>query len=212
MIIERLVVGPIEANCYIIGDEASKEGLVIDPGADGKMIIKRVAELGLNIKYIILTHSHFDHVLATAAVKDASGALLAVHKSDSSTLNDGLLARLAGIVTEKVPEPEILLGGWDNLSIGNLTFTVIHTPGHTPGGIALYGQDVIFTGDTMFQTGIGRTDLPGGNYEQIMDSINSRLMVLDDEIKVYPGHGPDTTIGDERRGNPFLVNPPRRNC
>lgn len=212
MIVERLIVGPIEANCYIIGDEDSKEGLVIDPGADGRMIIKRVAELGLKIKYIILTHSHFDHVLATGLVKDASGALLAVHESDSSTLNDGLLARLAGIGTERVPEPEILLKGWDNLSVGKLIFTAIHTPGHTPGGITLYGHDVVFTGDTMFKNGIGRTDLPGGNYEQIIDSINSRLMVLDDDIKVYPGHGPDTTIGDERRGNPFLVNPPRRDC
>lgn len=184
MIIERLVVGPIEANCYIIGDEASKEGMVIDPGADGKKIIKHITELGLSIKYIILTHSHFDHVLATSVVKEATGALLAVHESDSNTLNDGLLARLAGMVTVKVPEPEILLRGWDNLSIGNLKFTVIHTPGHTPGGIALYGQDVVFTGDTLFEAGIGRTDLPGGDYEQIIDSINSRLMVLDDEIKV----------------------------
>ena len=212
MIIERLVVGPIEANCYIVADEASKEGMVIDPGADASTILKRVLQLGLKIKYIVLTHSHFDHVSAAGAVKKATGAILAVHEADARSLNDGLLARLAGIVSEKVPPPDMLLKGWEELAVGDLKFIVLHVPGHSSGGIALYGQDIVFTGDTLFEESIGRTDLPGGNYNQIIDSINCRLLDLDDDIKVYPGHGPDTTIGAERRGNPYLVNPPQREC
>ncbi|MEN8614373.1 MBL fold metallo-hydrolase [Dehalogenimonas sp. THU2] len=212
MIIERLIVGPIQANCYIVADEGSREGLVIDPGADAATILKRVLQLGLKIKYIILTHSHFDHVAATGAVKKATGAKLAIHEADAGSLNDGLLARLAGIVTEKAPPPDMLLKGWEKFTIGKIDFTVLHVPGHSPGGIALYGADVVFTGDSLFEESIGRTDLPGGDYATLIDNLNTRLMALDDAIKVYPGHGPDTTIGTERRGNPFLVNPPRREC
>ena len=212
MIIERLVVGPIEANCYIVADEKTKEGIVIDPGDDAEDILKRIQQLGLKIKYIVLTHSHFDHVSATAAVKKATDAKLAIHAADAKSLNDGMLARLAGLVHQQVPQPDILLKGWDDLSIGEVHFTVLHVPGHTAGGIALYGQDVVFTGDTLFKGSIGRTDLPGGNYDQIIDSINCRLLALDDDISVYPGHGDVTTIGLERENNPFLVDAPRKQC
>jgi hydroxyacylglutathione hydrolase len=212
MIIERLTVGPIEANCYIVADEETKEGIVIDPGDDSQDIVRRIQQLGLKIKYIILTHSHFDHVSATAVVKNATGAKLAIHEADAGSLNDGMLARLAGFVHQPVPRPDLILKGWEDVSVGNLQFTVLNVPGHTQGGIALYGQDVVFTGDTLFEGSIGRTDLPGGNYDRIIDSINSRLLVLDDDIKVYPGHGEQTTIGCERDHNPFLVNPPRKQC
>jgi glyoxylase-like metal-dependent hydrolase (beta-lactamase superfamily II) len=212
MIIERLVVGPIQANCYIVADEVAKEGLIIDPGADAAAILKRVAHLGLKIKYVVLTHSHFDHVLAAGAIKKATGAVLAVHEADAKSLNDGFLARMAGIVLDKVPPPDLLLKGWEDIAVGGLSFTVLHLPGHSPGGIALYGQDVVFTGDSLFEQSIGRTDLPGGDYQQLIDSLNCRLLALDDDIKVYPGHGSDTTIGAERRGNPYLVNPPQREC
>ena len=212
MIIERLVVGPIEANCYIIADEKTKEGIVIDPGDDSQDIIKRIQQLGLKIKYIVLTHSHFDHVSATTAVKKATDAKLAIHEADAKSLNDGMLARLAGLVHQPVPQPDVLLKGWEDITIGDLHFTLLHVPGHTPGGIALYGQDVVFTGDTLFEGSIGRTDLPGGSYDQIIDSINCRLLALDDDIKVYPGHGGPTTIGFERTYNPYLVNPPRKQC
>lgn len=212
MIIERLAVGPIEANCYIVADEASKEGIVIDPGDDAPVILKRILQLELKIKYIVLTHSHFDHVSATGAIKTATGAKLAIHEADAKGLNDSLLSRLAGFVHQKVPPPDVLLKGWEDIALGKLHFTVFHVPGHTPGGIALYGGDVVFTGDTLFRGSIGRTDLPGGNYDQIIDSINYRLLALDDDIKVYPGHSSETTIGFERQSNPFLVNPPRREC
>jgi glyoxylase-like metal-dependent hydrolase (beta-lactamase superfamily II) len=212
MILERLTVGAIEANCYLVGDETTKEGLVIDPGADAELIISRIRQLGLKIKYIILTHGHFDHTAATGAVKEATGAVLAVHQGDLELLNDDSLPRLIGFSATPVPAPEMILQGWEDLSIGEMKFTVLHVPGHSPGGIALYGQDTVFTGDALFAGGIGRTDLPGGDYNTLIDSLNTRLLALDDAIKVYPGHGPDTTIGDERRGNPFLVNPPRREC
>ncbi|XUX01370.1 MAG: MBL fold metallo-hydrolase [Dehalogenimonas sp.] len=212
MIIECLVVGPIEANCYIVADEKTKEGMIIDPGEDAEDIVHRVKELGLKIQYIILTHSHFDHVAGTTSVKKATGARLVVHEADSSSLNNSMLARLAGCTHQPVPEPDLLLKGWEDLSIGELHFTVLNVPGHTPGGIALYGQDVVFTGDTLFQGSIGRTDLPGGEYDQIIDNINRRLMILDDAVKVYPGHGEPTTIGFERKNNPFLVNPPWKQC
>jgi hydroxyacylglutathione hydrolase len=212
MIIERLTVGPIEANCYIVADEKTKEGLVIDPGDDPQDILKRIQQLALTIKYIVLTHGHFDHVSATAAVKTATNAKLAIHEADAESLNDSMLARLAGVIHKQVPRPDILLKGWEDLTIGGLHFTILPVPGHTPGGIALYGQDVVFTGDTLFEGSIGRTDLPGGDYYQIIDSINSRLLVLDDDIGVYPGHGEQTTIGVERDYNPFLVNPPRKQC
>ena len=212
MLIERLVVGPIEANCYIVADEKTKEGLIIDPGDDSQIVIERVQQLGLKIKYIVLTHSHFDHVSATAAVKKATDAKLAIHDADAKSLNDSMLARLAGFVHQPVPQPDILLKGWEDITIGDLHFTVLHVPGHTTGGIALYSQDVVFTGDTLFGGSIGRTDLPGGNYNQIIDSINCRLLVLDDNIKVYPGHGDVTTIGFERQNNSFLVNSPRKQC
>ena len=212
MLIERLVVGPIEANCYIVADEKTKEGIVIDPGDDAEVIIKRILQLALKIKYVLLTHSHFDHVSATAAVQKETNAKLAIHDADAKSLNDGMLARLAGFVHQPVPQPDILLKGWEDITIGDLHFTVLHVPGHTTGGIALYSQDVVFTGDTLFGGSIGRTDLPGGNYNQIIDSINCRLLVLDDNIKVYPGHGDVTTIGFERQNNSFLVNSPRKQC
>lgn len=212
MIVERLTVGPIEANCYLVGDDTTGEGLVIDPGAGAELINRRIQHMGLKIRYIILTHGHFDHTAATCAVKAATGARLAAHQADLEMLNDDFLPRMIGFRMEPVPAPDIVLQGWEDINIGELKFTVLHLPGHSPGGIALYGQDTVFTGDSLFSGGIGRTDLPGGNYDTLIDSLNTRLLVLDDDIKVYPGHGPDTTIGDERRGNPYLVNPPRREC
>ena len=212
MIVETLKVGPIEANCYIVGDEPSRQGMIIDPGADAGLIINKIRELGLEIKYIILTHGHFDHTAAAGAVKEATGAKLAVHESDAAGLNDDFLPRMMGMAMDEIPLPEIRLKGWESFDIGELSFTVLHVPGHSPGGIALYGCDAVFTGDALFAGGIGRTDLPGGDYDKLMESLNTRLLTLDDDIKVYPGHGPDTTIGDERRGNPFLANPPRREC
>jgi len=205
VIIERLEVGPFAANCYIVGDKAGGQGVIIDPGDEAGRILGMAKKLELDIKHIVLTHGHIDHVGALREVKEATGAGVAVHADDVLTLKDRSLSIFLGIPYHAPPEIDRLLEDGDVISVGGLGFTVIHTPGHTPGGICLLGEGVVFTGDTLFQYGIGRGDLPGGSYEQLMESIKSRLMVLDDGIKVYPGHGPETTIGTERRGNPFLI-------
>lgn len=204
MILRTLVVGPFESNCYIVGSESTKEGLIIDPGAEANEILKNVNELSLDIKTIALTHAHIDHIGALKEVKDATGAEIAIHSDDASLLRDRSFGMAFGISYPVPPSPDRLLNGGDSLDIGDLHFLVLHTPGHSRGGICLLGHGVVFSGDTLFNYGIGRTDFPGCSYSQIMNSIHTKLMVLPDNTIVYPGHGPDTTIGAERRGNPFL--------
>ncbi len=204
MIFKRLVVGPFASNCYIIGSESNKEGVIIDPGAEAEEILKNIKDLGLKTKFIVLTHGHIDHIGALKEVKDATGAEAAIHTDDAKSLNDHSLGRVFGLSYPPPPAPDRLLKDGDSIDFGNLHLLVLHTPGHSPGGICLLGEGVVFSGDTLFNYGIGRTDLPGGSYSQLMNSIHTKLMILPDNTIVYPGHGPDTTIGTERRGNPFL--------
>lgn len=205
MIIEKLEVGPFASNCYIVGAESNKEGMIIDPGAEANKILGKVEDLGLEIKFIVLTHAHIDHIGALKEVKDATDAEFAVHTDDAKSLQMKPPAYVAPFFPPKnPPPPDRLLKGGDSIDIGDLRFLVLHTPGHSPGCICLLGEGVVFSGDTLFNFGIGRTDFPGGSYSQIMDSIHTKLMILPDNTIVYPGHGPDTTIGTERRGNPFL--------
>ena len=205
MIIEGLVVGPLASNCYIVGAESNKEGMIIDPGADAEVILKKVSDLGLDIKHIVLTHGHIDHIGALKEIKEATGAEIAVHAEDAASLQgQSFVAEQFGIPFQDPPPPDRLLQDGDSIDIGDLRFSVLHTPGHSPGGICLFGEGALFSGDTLFNFGIGRYDLPGGDYYQLMNSITTRLMVLPDETAVYPGHGPATTIGAERRANPFL--------
>ena len=204
MILKTLVVGPFMSNCYIVGSESTKEGLIIDPGAEANEILKNVKDLGLNIKAIALTHAHIDHIGAVKDVKEATGAEVAVHTDDVSLLQDRSFGTAFGISYPAPPAPDRLLNGGDSIDIGDLRFSVLHTPGHSQGGICLFGHGLVFSGDTLFNYGIGRTDFPGCSYGQLMNSIQTKLMVLPDNTAVYPGHGPSTTIGAERRGNPFL--------
>lgn len=204
MILKTLVVGPFMSNCYIVGSESTKEGLIIDPGAEAREILNDVKDLGLNIKTIALTHAHIDHIGAVKEVKDATGAEVAVHTDDISLLKDRSFGMAFGISYPTPPAPDRLLNGGDSIDIGELHFMVLHTPGHSQGGICLFGHGLIFSGDTLFNYGIGRTDFPGCSYGELMNSIHTKLMVLPDNTIVYPGHGPSTTIGTERRGNPFL--------
>jgi len=203
VILKKLVVGPIASNCYIVGSEATKEGMIIDPGADADEILKKVRGLGLKIKLIVLTHRHPDHVGAAGQVKEATGAEVAAHVEAAKYLPQSP-SYIFESPYQASPYPDRLLKGGDSVDIGDLHFTVLHTPGHTPDGISLMGNGVVFTGDTLFNYGIGRYDLVDGNYQQLMDSIHNKLMVLPDDTRVYPGHGPDTTISTERRANPFL--------
>ncbi len=207
MILKTLVVGPFASNCYIVGSDSSKQGLIIDPGAEPKLILKSVNDLGLKIGLILVTHAHIDHIGALAAVKENTGAKFVIHESEAKA-GLGMFSRMLSSVTggsfSQPPKPDRLLKDGDIVDIDELRFTILHTPGHSPGGISLYGHGILFSGDTLFNHGIGRTDFPGCSYEQIMDSIQNKLMKLPDETIVYPGHGPSTTIGEEKRGNPFF--------
>ncbi len=205
MIIRKLEVGLFASNCYIVG--FNREGMIIDPGDEAKRILNEVKNLGLDIKIIALTHGHIDHIGALKEIKEATGAQVAIHSDDVGALKDRFLSIFLGIRHRSPPPPDRLLNDGDVISVGELKFTVIYTPGHTQGSICLLGEGVLFSGDTLFNYGVGRSDLPGsgGNHEQLIESIKKRLLVLGDDIKVYPGHGPETTIGTERRGNPFLI-------
>lgn len=204
MILARLAVGPLAANCYIVGSEVTKEGMIIDPGDEAGKILSKVKDLQLDIKFIVLTHGHIDHIGAVKEVCGATGAEIYVHTDDAQSLKGWRMSSMLGSFYPAPPPPDRLLKGGDNINIGDLHFLVLHTPGHTPGGICLLGQGVVFTGDTLFNYGIGRTDLLGGSQHQLLTSLHTKLMVLPDNTIVYPGHGPESTIGAERRGNPFL--------
>jgi glyoxylase-like metal-dependent hydrolase (beta-lactamase superfamily II) len=190
-----------------VGPEAGKHGLIIDPGAEGKQILRAVNDSGLRISIIVITHAHIDHVGALAAVKEGTGAKFAIHEAEAAA-SLGMFSRMLSSMTggsfSQPPKPDRLLKDGDTIDVDGLSFTVLHSPGHSPGGISLYGNGILFSGDTLFNYGIGRTDFPGGSYEQIMDSIKNKLLKLPENTMVYPGHGPATTIGEEKRGNPFL--------
>jgi len=208
MIVKALVVGPFASNCFIAGSEKTKEGIIIDPGADAPNILNTVRNLGLSIVLIVATHNHIDHVGALRAVKDATEAKYAVHEADSKEAMPAMFGRMMGLMfgssLRAPPKPDRFLKDGDVIEIGDLRFKVLYTPGHTPGGISLLSDGVVFCGDTLFNYGIGRTDLAGGDYGKLMDSIITKLMVLPDSTIVYPGHGPETTIGAEKKWNPFL--------
>ena len=166
--------------------------------------MENVKDLQLDIKFAVITHGHIDHIDALAEVKAATGAEFYTHAGDARFIQERPLHSIIGVDYPTLPAPDKWLKGGESMDIGDLQFLVLHTPGHSSGGICLLGQGVVFTGDTLFNCGIGRADLLGGSYSELMNSIHTKLMVLPDNTTVYPGHGPDTTIGTERTGNPFL--------
>lgn len=203
MIVRKLVVGQIASNCYIVGSEKTKDGMIIDPGADAKEILRTVEKLGLKIKLIVLTHRHPDHVGAAAQVMAATGTEVAGHAEMAKYLPQSP-SYIYQPPYEAAPSPSRILKEGDNIDIGDLHFTVLHTPGHTPCGISLVGEGHVFTGDTLFNYGIGRYDMIDGDGNTLINGIKSKLLTLPPETIVHPGHGPDTLIATERRANPFL--------
>jgi glyoxylase-like metal-dependent hydrolase (beta-lactamase superfamily II) len=179
--------------------------MIIDPGTMADEILHYVKETDLQIKVIVLTHGHMDHTGALAAVKQDTGAEIAIHAEDAPFLRAGNpTMRAAGGSPEEAPTPDRLLKEGDVIDLGEYHFKVLHTPGHTPGGICLLEDGIVFTGDTLFQFSVGRTDFPGGSHDLLIENIQTKLMTLPDDTKVCPGHGPDTTVAIERRINPFL--------
>jgi len=204
MLIETLSVGPYGTNCYLWAATHGGCAVVIDPGDDGVRILRRVKDLVLDVTCIVLTHGHHDHTGALKELKDATGAEIAMHVADADMLRNNTLAAMLGLKACYPLPPDKQLEDGQKVVVGGVEFSVLHTPGHSRGSICLLGDGVVFTGDTLFQAGIGRTDLPGGNYTELIDSIESKLLSLPDNTRVYPGHGPSTTIGDEKRNNPFF--------
>jgi len=206
LIIRTLLVGLIQTNCYLVGDEATRKGAVIDPGGDPDATLAAIESEGLTIEYILNTHAHFDHIAANEALHTATGALLALHPADMELLTAGGGGEWFGLPSASGGHPDVQIRDGQELTVGRLRLKVLHTPGHSPGHVAFYlaNEGVLFAGDALFQNGIGRTDLPGGDYATLIASIRRRLLTLPDETVVYPGHGPRTTIGAERKHNPFL--------
>lgn len=205
MILIRLVVGPLQVNCYILADEKTKDAVVIDPGDDAEEILRVIREKGLAVRFIVNTHAHFDHVGANKALKDATGAQILLHERDAVVLKSSPQhAAVFNLTTTASPPADRFVQHGEVITAGEVSLRVLHTPGHSPGGICLTEQGMVFTGDALFAGSIGRTDLPGGDLMTLLGGIKAHLLSLPDDTRVFPGHGPDTTIGDERRDNPFL--------
>lgn len=203
--VEPLVVGPLFSNCYIVYDDAVKQGVIIDPGDDADVILKAVRELHIEIRYILATHGHFDHVGAVAPLKTELKAEFLAHEGDFFFIKDGEnAARRWGVDIEQPPKPDRFIVDEEIIEIGGFQLKVLHTPGHSPGGVSYLYNAMVFAGDTLFQGSIGRTDFRKGSFEELTKSIKTRLYILPDETIVYTGHGPITTIGDEKRYNPYV--------
>ena len=206
LILECLGVPPFESNCWILGCSETQAAIVIDPG-DEAGILHTLKAHKLAVKYLIHTHGHLDHVSATAAIQQQTGAPVLLHEADQILLDNlELQATMFGLTVPAPPTVDQYICERDSINWGKYTLSVIETPGHSPGGICLNleGEAILFAGDTLFQDSIGRTDLWGGDHEQLLDAIRDKLWQLDDDTIVCPGHGPRTTIGREKRENPFL--------
>ena len=207
MIHEILPVGPLQCNCSVIGDEASREAIVIDPGDQVDDVLNLIQKHGLIVKQIVVTHAHIDHVGGAMKLRAATGAPILLNQNDQALLKMlDLQAAWIGVAAPGKVEIDQSLGQADTVKAGSLAASVLHTPGHTEGSICLYfaPEKKLIAGDTLFAGSIGRTDLPGGSFDKIMRSIHEKVLALPDETIVVPGHGPLTTIGEERETNPFL--------
>ncbi|MDY6296089.1 MAG: MBL fold metallo-hydrolase [Schwartzia succinivorans] len=204
MKVEYFVVGPIDVNCYVISDD-NGIGAVIDPGGNAERILAYIKKENLDIRYVLNTHGHGDHIGADDAVRDGTGAPLYIHAADADMLTDARKNLSAFMGYQALARPaDVLLHGGEEITVGDIKLKVVCTPGHSAGGVCFVGDGFVFSGDALFADSIGRTDFPGGAQVELVGSIKRELMVLPDETEVYPGHGPKTTIGWERVYNPYL--------
>lgn len=202
---QMVIVGPLETNCYIFFCPETKECAIIDPGAEAERICPIVTSLDLKPVIILNTHGHVDHTGANLEIKQRYQIPIALHAADLPLLEENLQLEYGLILGAKpTPRPDRILSDGDTIKIGQSSLMVIHTPGHSPGSVCFYTDGILFSGDSLFCGGVGRTDLPGGSWKELVKSLRSRILMYPDETVVLPGHGPKTTIGEEKESNPFL--------
>lgn len=203
MKIDTLVIGPLQVNCFIIYDEGRDDAIVVDPGDEAEKIIKLIEDRKLKVSRIVCTHAHFDHVGAVARMKEKTGAAVMLHKGDLDIyMRADKQGALWGFHIEQPPAPDMHMLEGDEIAVGRFRLKVLHTPGHSPGGICLYGEGVIITGDTIFAGSVGRTDFPGGSLDELKKSF-ARIIALPAQTRMFPGHGPLSTVGNEKKNNFF---------
>jgi hydroxyacylglutathione hydrolase len=205
MLFQELTVGPLDVNCYILGCEETKEAVVIDPGGNAEEIKDSLDRLNLKAVFLLITHGHFDHTGGLKKLKELTNSSICIHKEDAFLLEEGSAhASLFGFNMDSVPRADRLLLDGEEIQLGRYNIKVIHTPGHSPGGVSYYIDNKIFVGDVLFAGSIGRTDLPGGNYKTLINAVKTKLFSLPGHTVVYPGHGNKTTIEEEIKTNPFF--------
>ena len=207
VLLSSAVLGPLQTNSYLIGHLPTREAVLIDGGAIPLPLLKLVRINTLQVKYVLLTHTHFDHIVGIEEVRQTYGCKVGMHKAEEPILKASRTAAVRwGLDPPKLQAPDFILRDEERISVGDLTLTALLTPGHSPGGLSFYSEDlgVVFSGDTLFLQSIGRSDFPGGDFETLISSIKNRLFALPDETRVAPGHGPSTTISQEKRSNPFV--------
>lgn len=205
LLVHQLSVGPLQVNCFVVACQKTREAMVIDPGEEGPRILHLAESNGYKIRQIVNTHGHFDHIGANQSVKEATGAVLMIHEADLPLLrNARSSAQAYGLTVSPSPDPDKLLNEGDIFSVGEHSFSIFHVPGHSPGSICFLSDGHLFVGDVLFAGSIGRTDLPGGDFDALVEGVREKLFRLPADTIVHPGHGPDTTIGREKQTNPFV--------
>lgn len=205
LLVHQLSVGPLQVNCFVVACQRTREAMVIDPGEDGPRILQLAESNGYQVKKIVNTHGHFDHIGANQPVKEATGAVLMMHEADLPLLQNARNhAQAYGLTVSPSPDPDKFLNEGDVFSVGEQSFSIFHVPGHSPGSICLLSDGHLFVGDVLFAGSVGRTDLPGGDFDALIEGVREKLFRLPADTIVHPGHGPDTTIGREKQMNPFV--------